>query len=833
MKKIIFLGLLFFKVLIIQAQQKTVISRTGEKVEVNAEASASTKGIIRLAGDLAGSATEPVVKDGVITDAKIAGSISVAKGGTGQTTFSNGELLIGNSTGNTLTKTTLTGTTDQVNVTNGPGTIALSLPQSIAPTSIVNFNSLTLNSTGADTPAIRFKPNSYFSIRDNNVDTQFLIPKADNNSTYLTFPAEGNFFVRNEFDLGTDNFSFKINSSGEMTLRSTPPDTDDSNRVATTAFVKSNAALDATTTATGKIRLAGDLAGTATDPKVATGAIDANKLATGAVNLASTKVTGLLPGANGGTGVNNTGKTITLGGNLTTSGNFATTLTTTAATSVTLPTTGTLATLSGTETLTNKILTSPALQERPTAPTAPTQTNDEQIATTAFVKNALTAGTGIYKGSGSLSGNTTVTQGGNTLAFNSSAQNGFSINSTSGASNFSVNTTNGFVGVGTNNPLVGKFVLESINETQIAITKTSIATGWIGVKGDLGNREFALGSQGTTPIVFRTNAEYTNDVNATGISSTASEVRLKIDGERGYTGIGNFNDYRPFSLLHLNLFKDGGGATLNTTRNIQAIIENRGVSSAYFGIQGFNYIHSAQHNIIFKTASNFPELFSLTQGSDNGITSGVERLKIEREGSISMFPHSANTTFPTLTVNFAGTGGINTVGNNDTVSGIRMIDNGSGTVGSGSGIPYIHFFSNSSPIGFIGRNSSFAISTFNVSDYRLKQDLKDFDALNILNQIPIYDFEWKEFKTRSYGVMAHELQAVLPKAVTGAKDAVNADGTIDTQQVDYNYLLPITVKAVQEVDKKVVELQRLNTALEQRVTALEKAVQELQSLINK
>ena len=61
-------------------------------------------------------------------------------------------------------------------------------------------------------------------------------------------------------------------------------------------------------------------------------------------------------GQYGGTGVNNSGKTITLGGNLTTSGAYATTLTATGATSVTLPTTGTLATLAGTETLTNKTI---------------------------------------------------------------------------------------------------------------------------------------------------------------------------------------------------------------------------------------------------------------------------------------------------------------------------------------------------------------------------------------------------------------------------------------------------------------------------------------------
>jgi hypothetical protein len=65
---------------------------------------------------------------------------------------------------------------------------------------------------------------------------------------------------------------------------------------------------------------------------------------------------GIVAGQYGGTGVANTGKTITLGGNLTTSGAFATTLTATAATNVTLPTTGTLATLAGTEALTNKTL---------------------------------------------------------------------------------------------------------------------------------------------------------------------------------------------------------------------------------------------------------------------------------------------------------------------------------------------------------------------------------------------------------------------------------------------------------------------------------------------
>jgi hypothetical protein len=58
----------------------------------------------------------------------------------------------------------------------------------------------------------------------------------------------------------------------------------------------------------------------------------------------------------GGTGVNNGANTLTLAGSVTHSGAFTQTFTATAATSVTLPTTGTLATLAGSETFTNKTL---------------------------------------------------------------------------------------------------------------------------------------------------------------------------------------------------------------------------------------------------------------------------------------------------------------------------------------------------------------------------------------------------------------------------------------------------------------------------------------------
>lgn len=75
----------------------------------------------------------------------VANTLGVGNGGTGQTSYTNGQLLIGNTTGNTLALGTLTGTTNQVNVTNGAGSITLSLPQSIASSSSPTFTGLNLS----------------------------------------------------------------------------------------------------------------------------------------------------------------------------------------------------------------------------------------------------------------------------------------------------------------------------------------------------------------------------------------------------------------------------------------------------------------------------------------------------------------------------------------------------------------------------------------------------------------------------------------------------------------------------------------------------------------
>ena len=144
--------------------------------------------------------------------------------------------------------------------------------------------------------------------------------------------------------------------------------------------------------------------------------------------------------------------------------------------------------------------------------------------------------------------------------------------------------------------------------------------------------------------------------------------------------------------------------------------------------------------------------------------------------------------------------------------------NGNGwTIGQASGVNRIDY--TSSTFRCLSTANSFtpiAASAFNVnSDYRLKEDLKDFNnSLSIVNSIKIYDFKWKDRDERNYGVMAHELQEVLPYTVHGEKDDLENDGSIRTQGVDYGKLVPVLVKAIQE-------LKAQNDALQSRIETLE------------
>jgi len=212
--------------------------------------------------------------------------LPVANGGTGETSYTNGQLLIGNTTGNTLTKATLTAGTG-ITITNGTGSITIAASG--------GTGDVTGPASSTDNAITRFDSTTGKIVQNS------LVTVADDGA--ITAPQVGSvipFYYANQ-----------------------------------AAF-----------------------------PSAATyhGAL-AHSHSDGAMYFAHSSVwyrlldasTAVTP-AQGGTGVaNNAAMTVTG------SGNFAYTRTLTGTTNVTFPTTGTLSTLTGTETLTNKTLTTPVI----------------------------------------------------------------------------------------------------------------------------------------------------------------------------------------------------------------------------------------------------------------------------------------------------------------------------------------------------------------------------------------------------------------------------------------------------------------------------------------
>jgi hypothetical protein len=90
------------------------------------------------------------------------------------------------------------------------------------------------------------------------------------------------------------------------------------------------------------------------------------------------------------------------------------------------------------------------------------------------------------------------------------------------------------------------------------------------------------------------------------------------------------------------------------------------------------------------------------------------------------------------------------------------------------------------------------------SDYRLKQNVEPMvGGLAKLAQLAPKTFEFiNEPNVKVDGFIAHEVQAVVPQAVTGEKDGEEMQG------LDHSKLVPVLVAAVQELSAKVEALEQ-------------------------
>jgi len=137
--------------------------------------------------------------------------------------------------------------------------------------------------------------------------------------------------------------------------------------------------------------------------------------------------------------------------------------------------------------------------------------------------------------------------------------------------------------------------------------------------------------------------------------------------------------------------------------------------------------------------------------------------------------------------------------------------------------------SNSYPIGYFvnfqyggavrgaieGTSGGAGVAYTNLSDYRLKENIAPMTgALAKVAQLKPCTYTWKSNGHKADGFIAHELQEVLPDAVTGQKDAVNEDGSIKPQGIDTSYVVATLTAAIQEQQTIINDLKARIETLE-------------------
>jgi hypothetical protein len=117
---------------------------------------------------------------------------------------------------------------------------------------------------------------------------------------------------------------------------------------------------------------------------------------------------------------------------------------------------------------------------------------------------------------------------------------------------------------------------------------------------------------------------------------------------------------------------------------------------------------------------------------------------------------------------------------------------------------YINMTNNDAVFG----GNVYAFNYYHNSDIRLKRDIASMPGLDLVTKLRGVEFTWKASGVRAGGVIAQEVEKVLPTAVHQDKDG--------TKSVDYDMLIAPLIEAVKELkadnDNLRARLKRLENA---------------------
>ena len=360
---------------------------------------------------------------------------------------------------------------------------------------------------------------------------------------------------------------------------------------------------------------------------------------------------------------------------------------------------------------------------------------------------------------------------------------------------------------------------DNVNTTGIITAGAFFTTGIITAANFVGSGEGLTGVASTDNIQTATDATFLANVNISGITTLANtkisgittatnkiEVRSD-DGSEGridfYCEVSNAHYTRIQAAPHASY---AGNATVVLPNSSGTLLLTDGSGASLTNLNGSNIASGTVD------AARIPTLNQNTSGTAGGL-SGTPNITV---GAV-VSEHINNSGVTTSTGGFVGnlTGTASNATSATSATSATTATNATNitlaaessdttcfpvfaTAATGNQAP-----KTSSNLTYDSVDEILSCTDFNTtSDINLKKDIEIITNANeILNQINGVNFTWIKSNKPSVGIIAQEIEKVLPQLVHERSDT-------GTKTVNYNGLIGVLIEAVKELSQRVEELER-------------------------
>jgi hypothetical protein len=322
--------------------------------------------------------------------------------------------------------------------------------------------------------------------------------------------------------------------------------------------------------------------------------------------------------------------------------------------------------------------------------------------------------------------------------------------------------SSGNVGIGTTSPHLyysSQLVVDAPDESGITIVGDTTHQNYImfadGTSGDTRYRGYIAYDHADDHLKF----------------ATLSTERMRIDSS-GRVGIGTSAPQGTFVVQ---------------ASNAKSGVDNAGSKHLEMGIGsgGCSFMMTTGHTM------SFGHQPYANRGSDSNFS---EKIRIDSSGNLLV----GCTALPSL-----GAGG---AGLEAGQSGGRTILQLGTTVTTSEAVA--RFYNPNGAVGSISLSGS-ATAYNTSSDHRLKENVVDMaDATARLKQLEPKRFNFiADADTTVDGFIAHEVQTVVPEAITGTHNEVDDEGNPVYQGIDQSKLVPLLVATIKELEARITALE--------------------------